>query len=286
MPDAMNKASWADRVDLDQGGLPPPSEKIEGDLKIITDYKEVEGKKCKIIRTYKMEKKQVSKAVAHRKSFAKFGDSKNDPSGPNPATTMVAEEIFMQFITLKGGIEEPQETEEDLQQQAKQQLKSIQCRICKEDHWTTQCPYKDRMPSGVGQLDESSRAAAAAANAASKGMDPNKTDLYVAPSLRAGAGARRGETMGNTRHGRDDNTVRVTNLSEDIRERDIQELFSPFGTIQRIYLAKDKFTSNSKGFAFVSFVRKEAAVSAIMHLNGYGYDNLILSVEMANKPNT
>lgn len=281
----MSKTSWADRVEFEEDGLPPPSEKIDGDLKIITDYKDVEGKKYKIVRTYKMEKKQVSKAVAHRKSLAKFGDSKNDPAGPNPATTMVAEEIFMQFISLKGGIEEPQETEEDLAQQAKQQLKSIQCRICKEDHWTTQCPYKDRMPSGVGQLDESSRAAAAAANAASKGMDPTKTDRYVPPSLRDGGGTRRGETMGNPRQARDDNTVRVTNLSEDIRERDIQELFSPFGQIQRIYLAKDKVTNNSKGFAFVSFLRKDAALSAIMHLNGYGYDNLILSVEMANKPN-
>lgn len=103
--------------------------------------------------------------------------------------------------------------------------------------------------------------------------------------MRDGGGTRRGETMGNPRQARDDNTVRVTNLSEDIRERDIQELFSPFGQIQRIYLAKDKVTNNSKGFAFVSFLRKDAALSAIMHLNGYGYDNLILSVEMANKPN-
>lgn len=104
--------------------------------------------------------------------------------------------------------------------------------------------------------------------------------------MRDGGGMRRGETMGNPRQSRDDNTVRVTNLSEDIREQDIQELFSPFGTIQRIYLAKDKMTNKSKGFAFVSFARKDAAMSAIHHLNGYGYDSLILSVEMANKPNS
>lgn len=39
----MNKTSWADRVEFEQEGLPPPSEKIDGDLKIITDYKDVVG---------------------------------------------------------------------------------------------------------------------------------------------------------------------------------------------------------------------------------------------------
>ena len=41
-------------------------------------------------------------------------------------------------------------------------------------------------------------------------------------------------------------TIRVTNLSEDTRESDLQELFRPFGTISRIYLAKDKITGHSK----------------------------------------
>ena len=41
-------------------------------------------------------------------------------------------------------------------------------------------------------------------------------------------------------------TVRVTNLSEDTRESDLQELFRPFGPIARIYLAKDKVTNQSK----------------------------------------
>lgn len=45
----------------------------------------------------------------------------------------------------------------------------------------------------------------------------------------------------------DDNaTIRVTNLSEDTRETDLQELFRPFGAISRIYLAKDKNTGQSK----------------------------------------
>ena len=41
-------------------------------------------------------------------------------------------------------------------------------------------------------------------------------------------------------------TIRVTNLSEDTRESDLQDLFRPFGTIQRVYLAKDKETQQSK----------------------------------------
>ena len=41
-------------------------------------------------------------------------------------------------------------------------------------------------------------------------------------------------------------TIRVTNLSEDTREDDLQELFRPFGGISRIYLAKDKNTGASK----------------------------------------
>lgn len=45
----------------------------------------------------------------------------------------------------------------------------------------------------------------------------------------------------------DDNaTIRVTNLSEDTREEDLQDLFRPFGGISRIYLAKDKNTGASK----------------------------------------
>ena len=42
------------------------------------------------------------------------------------------------------------------------------------------------------------------------------------------------------------NTVRVTNLSEDAQEADLRDLFSHFGIIKRIFLAKDKITQHSK----------------------------------------
>jgi len=275
----MSKTSWADRVEAEQEGLPPPSERVDGDMKTQFDYKEIDGKKYKVTRTYKLERRQVSKTVAYRRNLIKYGDSANDPPGPNPATTVVAEEIFMQLVNLKGGVEDEQK-EEDIMQQAKQKLKTVQCRICKEEHWSAYCPYKDRM--GVPTHDDGSKAAAAAANAASKGLDvDNKGGKYIAPNLRDGG--RREGTSTNPRSTKEDFTVRVTNLSEDIKDPDLDELFKPFGTIARIYLAKDKSRNQSKGYAFISYYRKEHAQSAIDNLNGFGYANLILNVEMANR---
>ena len=60
-----------------------------------------------------------------------------------------------------------------------------------------------------------------------------------------------------------------------------QELFSPFGPISRIYIAYDRETGESRGFAFVNFVHREDAARAVAKLDGHGYDNLILRVEFA-----
>ena len=52
-------------------------------------------------------------------------------------------------------------------------------------------------------------------------------------------------------------TIRVTNLSEDTREADLQELFRPFGPISRIFLAKDKHTNQSKVIVLLPFWQPE-----------------------------
>lgn len=56
------QSSWADEVEIDHGELPPPSEVVENGLKIVTEYKyDNDNKKVKIVRTYKIEKRVVSK---------------------------------------------------------------------------------------------------------------------------------------------------------------------------------------------------------------------------------
>merc|ERR1719446_647082 len=80
---------------------------------------------------------------------------------------------------------------------------------------------------------------------------------------------------------RDALTLRVTNLSEDVREGDLAELFGQFGRIQRIFLAKNPETKQSKGFAFITYGTKKDCEMAIKRLNGHGYDNLVLRVEFS-----
>jgi len=293
------QSSWADEIEEgDANTLPPITEKVQGNKKIITEYAiNDDGKKIKIVRTFERITKKVPKPVAQRKALPKFGMSRNDRPGPDPATTVVAEEIFMNFVHNKG------EHEIDDDKSALDRLMEtnkgvVRCRICKEDHWTTMCPYKDKigllnLEKGVGEEDKSAAAPAAAGGTAAAGTPgavaapagaagPGK---YIPPSRRDGAG-RIGESMNDRKRNEDTAAIRVSNLSESTQEADLQELFKPFGHIARIYLSKDKQTGQCKGFAFVHYYKKDDASRAISTLNGYGYDYLILNVEWAKPSGT
>lgn len=288
--DTDEKPSWADLVEEgEEDHLPPISEVINGDTKIVTEFKRnEEGKLLKIVRTFKIETKRVSKTIAKRKLWRKFGDAKNDGPGPNPSTTTVTDDVFLILTNNKEDLQ--QDVDDPLKKLSQSTQKIVQCRICKGDHWTTKCPYKDRLEVIQSQVkeDEAKPAIGAAGTAGTAvAVDQaaaSKTGKYIAPGLREGAATRRGETM--PRSQRDESaTIRVTNLSEDTRESDLQELFRPFGPISRIFLAKDKHTNQSKGFAFINFVHREDAARAIQCVQGLGYDHLILNVEWA-KPST
>jgi len=108
----------------------------------------------------------------------------------------------------------------------------------------------------------------------------NAPGKYVPPSLRAGSSTLEDLRLQEQRD-RDALTLRVTNLSEDVREGDLSDLFGQFGRIQRIFLAKNPETKLSKGFAFITYHTKADAENSIKRLNGHGYDNLVLRVEWA-----
>ncbi|KAI3877121.1 hypothetical protein MKX03_027647 [Papaver bracteatum] len=71
----------------------------------------------------------------------------------------------------------------------------------------------------------------------------------------------------------EENSVRVTNLSEETREPDLLEMFRRFGTVSRVYIPVDRRTGVSRGFAFVNFVNKEDAERAINVLNDKLFKN-------------
>jgi translation initiation factor 3 subunit G len=165
--------------------------------------------------------------------------------------------------------------EEDPDAKLKESLKGrkILCRICKGDHFTTKCPYKDTLQP----MDEIAATPGAAKPASP--AEPNTTGKYIPAHRRANPTA---TATDSPRDRRDDSiTLRVTNISEDARESDIHALFRKFGQLTRVFVAKDHDTGLCKGYAFVSFDRRDDAQKALEHLNGFGYDNLILRVEWA-----
>ena len=230
----------------------------------------------KKIRVQKVTKR-VSKSVVERRQWKKFGGSeKLKPGESDPGiTAQSVEEIYLERVRIQSK-SEVEKLSDPLAAMANSNASLLVCRICgkKGDHWTSKCPYKDLAASKgltVGEkLDETGTGDARKSAAG----------CYVPPSMRAGA--KGGESMGDSmRRPRDENSIRVTNLSEDTREADLQELFRPFGTITRIYVAFNRETGESRGFAFINFAAREDAQRAINKLDGYGYDNLILRVEWA-----
>lgn len=109
------------------------------------------------------------------------------------------------------------------------------------------------------------------------------SDKYAASSLRDN-GNSRGESVPKNRKSDETAAIKVSNLSENTREMDLEELFNQFGQISRIYIARDDTSNLCKGFAFINFFKRGDAARAIATLNGFGYDHVNLSVEWAKPP--
>jgi RNA recognition motif-containing protein len=59
----------------------------------------------------------------------------------------------------------------------------------------------------------------------------------------------------------------VGNLSNDVKEEDLMNLFSEFGQVKEVKIIRDLFSQQSKGFAFVEMPGLAEAQKAINELN-------------------
>ena len=73
----------------------------------------------------------------------------------------------------------------------------------------------------------------------------------------------------------------VGNLSYDVTENDLQDLFAQYGTVIEVNLMLDRVSGRSRGFAFVTMETKEAADAATQALNGNNWQGRNLSVNEA-----
>ncbi len=73
----------------------------------------------------------------------------------------------------------------------------------------------------------------------------------------------------------------VGNLSYDVTEQQLRDLFSQAGTIKDVTLITDRDTQRSKGFGFVEMTTQAEAQKAIELLNGKELDGRALTVSIA-----
>jgi len=73
----------------------------------------------------------------------------------------------------------------------------------------------------------------------------------------------------------------VGNLSFDVLENDLQDLFAQHGTVTEVNLMQDRMTGKARGFGFVTMETKEAADAAIQALNGKEWKGRALTVNEA-----
>jgi RNA recognition motif-containing protein len=75
--------------------------------------------------------------------------------------------------------------------------------------------------------------------------------------------------------------IYVGNLSFNVVEEDLRELFQEFGQVESVSVITDNYTGKSKGFGFVDMPNQDEANKAIEGLNGKEVKGRALTVNEA-----
>ena len=62
--------------------------------------------------------------------------------------------------------------------------------------------------------------------------------------------------------------IYVGNLSFDVSDEELRQLFATYGDVQSASVVKDRFSGESRGFGFVEMPARKDAEAAIAALNG------------------
>lgn len=77
--------------------------------------------------------------------------------------------------------------------------------------------------------------------------------------------------------------IYVGNLAHAATEDQVRDLFSQFGEVKSVKIIKDRFTGQSRGFAFVEMMEAENGAKALEDLNGQEFIGRRLRISEANK---
>lgn len=257
----------------------------EHGIKTVIQYESRDGKTYKVTKEVKQTvvKNWTNKAIAERKNMTKFGKPAMNEAAEKSLCVRSEEDVHIEFTKKPG--QQASKTDDAEDKFFEESLAMAENLTKQKKVWTDMNRDRqlDRDAAGATAPSEEKPAEAPAAGAPAAGTAAAGTagrSAYVPPSLRKGdpKGAGKGGTDFAQQQ---EASLRITNLSEDVREGDLQDLFGQCGRLQRVYLAKDQTTFQSRGFAFVTYYTREDAQRAIDKLNGHGYDNLILQVQFA-----
>jgi RNA recognition motif-containing protein len=75
--------------------------------------------------------------------------------------------------------------------------------------------------------------------------------------------------------------IYVGNLDYRVNEKDLNEVFSEYGTVISAKIIMDKYNGRSKGFGFVEMENEDEANKAIQKLDGTTIENRQITVNEA-----
>lgn len=285
---------WADVEEDDQIMSPSNKTRFETEtdaqgIKTVIEYIERDGRSYKVTRKVKVRTvvKKVSLAIQARAHIPCFGkhmtadgktkkEGSDDPEEGGSRVTQSPEDVQIE-VPKRVGAAVSNEGKSAEDKFLEESLNACEGMTKKTTSWTDALKIKKQEdelkdPEVVGTEEKKEEGG--------KGGLERKTGAYVPPSMRG----KDGKGDGKGEKGRQEETsLRVTNLCDDCRDGDLNELFGQFGRLQRVFLGKHMDTGQCKGWAFVTYYNREDAERARQKLHGHGYDNLILQVKWAEK---